>query len=238
MNGLVNPADLFTKHLSSSDRVGQLTELFNCEYRGGRAESAPDLRKDRPLNLIQAGSDITDVNNASEMHDPSFLPHDFLSEDIERMFPKAEAPPDLDFSSYCQCMCCRPECRICFPVQVDEFKQVSSHAEAWIVNGESSKWPRRRDAPESAGGHDSHTSRIDHKRERSSQGSDDVGGAYERTRHPVHQPSFYMSEHRANRHVAESRIDEKIGRFDEELRRETKPPVALPRQLSRMARSL
>ena len=41
VNGLVNPADLFTKHLSSSDRVGQLTELFNCEYRGGRAESAP-----------------------------------------------------------------------------------------------------------------------------------------------------------------------------------------------------
>ena len=95
-------------------------------------------------------------------------------------------------------------------------------------------------------GHDSHTSRVDHKRERSSQGSDDVGGAYElmpqrplrRTRHPVHQPSFYMPEHRANRHVAESRIDEEIGRFDEELRRETKPPVALPRQLSRMARSL
>ena len=48
VNGLVNPADLFTKHLSSRDRVNQLVELFNCEYREGRATTAPLLRKDKP----------------------------------------------------------------------------------------------------------------------------------------------------------------------------------------------
>ena len=41
VNGLVNPADLFTKHLTSRDRVNQLIELFNCEYRDGRSTIAP-----------------------------------------------------------------------------------------------------------------------------------------------------------------------------------------------------
>ena len=226
MNGLVNPADLFTKHLSSSDRVGELTELSNCEYRGGRAESAPDLRKDRPLNLIQAGSDITDVNNASEMHDPSFLPHDFVSEDIERMFPKAKAPPELDFSSSCRCMCGRPECRTCFSPQVDEFGQASSHAEAWVVNGEGSQWPRRRGAPESAGGHDSHASN-DHDYEMRDRTQTDT------LRHPVCRPVISsLSKHSLRGALASA------SGFVEKLKPETKPPVALPRQLSRMARSL
>ena len=41
----VNPADLFTKHLSSRDRMNQLVKLFNCEFRDGRANSAPHLRR-------------------------------------------------------------------------------------------------------------------------------------------------------------------------------------------------
>ena len=42
-----NPADLFTKHLSSRDRINQLVQLMNCEFREGRAESAPQLRKNK-----------------------------------------------------------------------------------------------------------------------------------------------------------------------------------------------
>ena len=45
VKGDVNPADLFTKHLSSSDRVKMLVSLFGCEYRSGRATSAPLLRQ-------------------------------------------------------------------------------------------------------------------------------------------------------------------------------------------------
>ena len=47
VNGLVNPADLFTKHLTSRDPVNQLIELFDCEYREGRSATAPEHRKDR-----------------------------------------------------------------------------------------------------------------------------------------------------------------------------------------------
>ena len=53
VHGDVNPADLFTKHLSSRDRMNQLVQLFNCEYRDGRAESAPLLRKDKSVTIAQ-----------------------------------------------------------------------------------------------------------------------------------------------------------------------------------------
>ena len=46
-HGLVNPTDLFTKHLSSRERMSQLVELLNCENREGRATSAPELRKNK-----------------------------------------------------------------------------------------------------------------------------------------------------------------------------------------------
>ncbi len=44
VRGEDNPADLFTKHLSSRDRIHDLLKLFGCEYRGGRADSAPRIR--------------------------------------------------------------------------------------------------------------------------------------------------------------------------------------------------
>ena len=44
--GEVNPADLFTKHLQSREKVHQLLGLFGCEYRTGRSEAAPLLRRD------------------------------------------------------------------------------------------------------------------------------------------------------------------------------------------------
>ena len=54
VHGEVNPADLFTKHLSSRDRMNQLVKLFNCEFRDRRADSAPHLR--RPQTTAQEGA--------------------------------------------------------------------------------------------------------------------------------------------------------------------------------------
>ena len=45
VRGEVNPADLFTKHLSSEDRVKNLLELLGCRWTDGRAAEAPQLRK-------------------------------------------------------------------------------------------------------------------------------------------------------------------------------------------------
>ena len=44
VRGEQNPADLFTKHLSSGDRAHSLLEMLGCEFRGGRAATAPKLR--------------------------------------------------------------------------------------------------------------------------------------------------------------------------------------------------
>ena len=39
-----NPADVFTKHLSSPDRIGSPLKLFGCVHRDGRSGLAPKLR--------------------------------------------------------------------------------------------------------------------------------------------------------------------------------------------------
>ena len=43
VRGEANPADLFTKHLSSEVRVTELLRLFGCRFAGGRADGAPQL---------------------------------------------------------------------------------------------------------------------------------------------------------------------------------------------------
>ena len=49
-----NPADLFTKHLESRMKIDQLVRVVVCEYRDGRAASAPALRRE---GLGSAGVD-------------------------------------------------------------------------------------------------------------------------------------------------------------------------------------
>ena len=44
VKGTENPGDLFTKHLVGEDKIQELLKTFGCEYREGRAKSAPNLR--------------------------------------------------------------------------------------------------------------------------------------------------------------------------------------------------
>ena len=46
VRGEANPADLFTKHLQSADKIEDLLELMGCQYAVGRAEGAPQLRRE------------------------------------------------------------------------------------------------------------------------------------------------------------------------------------------------
>ena len=46
VRGDVNPADLFTKHLSAEGRVADLLRLFGCRYADGRPSGAPALRRE------------------------------------------------------------------------------------------------------------------------------------------------------------------------------------------------
>ena len=119
VNGLVNPADLFTKHLTSRDWVNQLVELFNWEYGDGRASIAPQLKKDAlPVPDAHVASlDNDDDSNRGPAHDPDILPHNYDDSDLNNMFPRVVAPQDPDGVPTDQCICCRPSCVKCFPPQ-------------------------------------------------------------------------------------------------------------------------
>ena len=134
--GLVKPADLFTKHLTSRDRVNQLNELFDCEYREGRSAAAPELRKDREppaVHAVQREHD-PDANNRSPMHDPDLLPHMYDANGMSKTFEIAVAPAELDCSPTGQCIRSRPECRVCFPPPMPEFGLPVTNSEAWIID--------------------------------------------------------------------------------------------------------
>ena len=108
IRGEVNPADLFTKHLSSEERVRSLCALFGCRFAEGRAAGAPELRrtgKERPLLSVQVhevegptmkrdGYTYPSVRFEEEavpeayLHDERVLPH-LLRGDLSEMFPRA-----------------------------------------------------------------------------------------------------------------------------------------------------
>ena len=98
--GEMNPADLFTKHLPSREKIHQLIGLFGCEYREGRAASAPLLRplgSDGQQGGHLAGDDPLPTFAAVTEdipHDESRLPHMYSTDDIARLFPIIEAAPE------------------------------------------------------------------------------------------------------------------------------------------------
>ena len=108
VRGEANPGDLFTKHSLSRERIETLVKLFSCEFRGGRAASAPQLRRQGTLNdhgvcvVAMSGGTINEDDSVPEarLHDPGVLPHHYSDNDIDTMFPKAVAPRDA-FDTYC-----------------------------------------------------------------------------------------------------------------------------------------
>ena len=110
VKGTENPADLFTKHLTSAAYVEALLKLLGCEFRGGRPASAPALREgagtqagtqlnfaEKQLMTIGARSFPKTLWEGEEIPDAwsypqQCLPH--LCEDIDDLFPVATAAQD------------------------------------------------------------------------------------------------------------------------------------------------
>ena len=86
VRGEDNPADLFTKHLQSRDRIHSLLALFGCVYVGGRPALAPQLRAGTGTTkgelLALAGRTIAwqGATFPAVEHDEEWLPEAFLSE--------------------------------------------------------------------------------------------------------------------------------------------------------------
>ena len=90
--------------------------MFGCEYREGRSAAAPLLRPMEESNLLDSslggrGSKDALSNNLSRadlaccelptlifsLSSADRLPHLFAAADIERLFPRYEAPPEDEF---------------------------------------------------------------------------------------------------------------------------------------------
>ena len=121
VRGEVNPADLFTKHLSSEERISDLLMLLGCRWRTGRPEEAPLMRKGGlgvdeilAVDMVYAiqGPTIerdgyvypatTDDDGSllpeAYLHDPRLLPHQ-VPGGLERLFPRVLACDELEEES-------------------------------------------------------------------------------------------------------------------------------------------
>ena len=118
VRGEVNPADLFTKHLSSAERVESLLNLLGCRYADGRAGTAPKLRQEEgggrngsilACEMVYAVEGPTIVEGGytypavkedgvwiadAYLHDPAVLPHQ-VPGDLNLLFPKAVAAEEF-----------------------------------------------------------------------------------------------------------------------------------------------
>ena len=95
VDGEVNPADLFTKHLESRNKLDQVVGLFGCRFMEGRAALAPTLKSDAAAHFVlgASGACPSGTKKRNRAHDPALLPHQHLPEDIEELFPEAIADP-------------------------------------------------------------------------------------------------------------------------------------------------
>ena len=100
VRGEVNPADIFTKHLPSREKVHQLMGLFGCEYREGRAKAAPLLRP-HDVDGREGGHPDVDplptfaMTAEGEIHDLTRLPHMHSEAEKTRFFPLIESAPEV-----------------------------------------------------------------------------------------------------------------------------------------------
>ena len=87
--GEINPADLFTKHLASRDRLRALVKLLGCQYMDGRAATAPLTRT--------AESGRTTMAEANSLENEPVMPHMmYTPEDLDVAYPSMSAPEDID----------------------------------------------------------------------------------------------------------------------------------------------
>ena len=99
VRGDANPADLFTKYLPSKEKLDSLVRLFGCEFRDGRAASAPQLRRvdDTIGNFMYAVDQFEPgLSREAKLHDVELLPHHHAELQIQDLFPKAEVDPEIE----------------------------------------------------------------------------------------------------------------------------------------------
>ena len=98
--GEENPADLFTKHSLSKERLDKLVALFDCQFREGRAKSAPAMRTGASGKQTIAGADrpaepVLGMEGFGRC-EPR-MPHTEMgNEELDLTYPSLEAVDELE----------------------------------------------------------------------------------------------------------------------------------------------
>ena len=101
--GDVNPADVFTKHSISRERLIKLVKLFECTFRGGRAESAPQTRRSPGSKVTMAQAEEGDEIHAMGLQsagakggptDPVMPHREHGRAELDRLYPPIDVPDD------------------------------------------------------------------------------------------------------------------------------------------------
>jgi hypothetical protein len=90
VNGEENPADVYTKHMPTREKLASLMRLYDCEYRDGRAESAPMLRREQ-----RGGMEIRQANRGGAVN-MLVLPHVLDKAKMEALHPAIHAAEELE----------------------------------------------------------------------------------------------------------------------------------------------
>ena len=96
ISGDVNPADIFTKHAISRERLAKLMVLFEGDFRGGRAESAPKMRAGLGTRTTLAEANTVGQDDHDGPADP-IMPHRNMSQQqFDATYPPLDVPPHHD----------------------------------------------------------------------------------------------------------------------------------------------
>jgi len=99
ISGEANPADLYTKHLASREKLATMVRLCGCRYLGGRSEAAPSMRTTTTgkTTIAEANAIHDDHNNNDDGHvhedERVCMPH--LEHDaatLDRLYPSVSMP--------------------------------------------------------------------------------------------------------------------------------------------------
>ena len=94
IRGEQNPADLFTKHLTSRERLSALVRIAGGVYRSGRSDSAPQTRSTKLGKATMAEAHTMEV--ADGLEEPPIMPHLYGTDRMNAEHPPLTAPPDVD----------------------------------------------------------------------------------------------------------------------------------------------
>ncbi len=103
--GEVNPADIFTKHALTRERLTKLVDIFGCRFMGGRAASAPMMRQAAGTKVTMANAnavqDLEDLEGdyfvGENGNTDPIMPHRVYDKaQLRKLYPPLEVPEEED----------------------------------------------------------------------------------------------------------------------------------------------